>query len=272
MHESDGSFAPVELAPGITAEERAQGQGQCSSPGADSHLFVMQSRPVRVAHQQWGGASRDGAMQVGHVSFLPAGMPFLWEWDGGVSSLHVTVVPQVVGELIGGSTTDPVDVPPRFLLVDPLARHQLEALRVRATSADGDSLRAELLVTRLVRHLSGRRGAGDPPRAGLPPARLAAVLEYLDAHLAERVSVRQLAAVAGVETSWFTRLFVAAVGRSPYQYLLERRIVRAQYLLRSGTAVGAVASACGFVDQAHLTRHFRRITGATPRAWAAATR
>jgi AraC-like DNA-binding protein len=60
------------------------------------------------------------------------------------------------------------------------------------------------------------------------------------------------------------RAFSAAYGIAPHQYLTARRVDRARRLLLDGLPVGEVAVAAGFYDQAHLTRHFRRLVGVTP--------
>ncbi len=267
------SSPPVQVADGVTVEERTQGPGECSVRGSDAHVFVLQCRPVTRAQQTWEGARREGPMRSGEVSLLPAGLWSTWRWAGEVASLHVAVAPAVADALGAGVLgRSSVQLPAPFALDDPLARQQLEALRVQAAAGGGDPLRAEMLVQRLLVHLGGGRSAVGAARHGLPPGRLAAVLDHLEEHLTERVTIRELASVAGVEVSWLTRLFHDAVGCSPYQYLLERRVVRAQHLLRAGRSPAAAAAASGFVDQAHLTRHFRRRVGTTPGAWAAAVR
>jgi AraC family transcriptional regulator len=115
-------------------------------------------------------------------------------------------------------------------------------------------------------------GSWRASRHSLPPQRLNQVLDWIDAHLSEPISLTELAAIAGVETSWFTRLFHRSAGLPPYRYVLHRRIILAQQALRAGMTPAAVAMHCGFVDQAHLTRHFRRIVGVPPAAWAASAR
>lgn len=272
MSRSGSPFAPVEVATGVVVEERAQAAGECTSRGSAGHQLVLQSRDVPRTQQRWDGVRRDGPMRAGHVTLLPAGLPVRWCWDSPVQSLHVTIDRRLAADLTQGVLPPGARTAWResSLSEHSLVRQHLEALRLQAAGGGSDPLRAELLVQRLILHLAGGPAAVRPPGSGLPPARLTAVLDWLEAHLDERISVHELAAVAGVEISWFTRLFRVSVGSSPYQYLLERRVVRAQQLLRDGTRPADVAPTCGFVDQAHLTRHFRRVLGVTPGVWAAA--
>ena len=221
---------------------------------------------MKRALQVWEGARRTGSMLPGHLSVLPAGLPMTWQWAGPVQSLHVSVAADVADMFASGQP--PLEIPASFLLDDGLARHFLEFLRMEA-AVGADVLRCEQLVQRLVERVGvRRRGTRGRAMGGLAPHRLNPVADWVEANLAGQISVTDLATVAAVETSWFTRLFTQTVGCPPYQYVLNRRVLRAQYALRAGMSPADAATLCGFVDQAHLTRHFRRVVGHTPAAWA----
>jgi hypothetical protein len=64
------------------------------------------------------------------------------------------------------------------------------------------------------------------------------------------------------------RAFVRAYGITPHRYLVGRRVDRARHLLTTGCPPADAAIASGFYDQAHLTRHFTRVLGVTPAAYA----
>ena len=84
-------------------------------------------------------------------------------------------------------------------------------------------------------------------------------LDYLDAHLGERITMQTLRAVSGKSPSTLTRLFLAAFGTSPIDYLIERRLDRAELLRKTTTLqVSQIAASCGFNDASHLARTFRR--------------
>lgn len=88
--------------------------------------------------------------------------------------------------------------------------------------------------------------------------------DYLHAHLTEPVPLTKLAALAGVSTYHVVRMFQQATGLPPHAYLTQLRVQRARQLLATSLPVAAVAVAVGFYDQAHLTRHFKRIVGVPP--------
>jgi AraC family transcriptional regulator len=120
-----------------------------------------------------------------------------------------------------------------------------------------------VLLSTLAR-LAGRK-APESPRP-LPAAPLRRVLDYLNDNLAGPVSLADLAAVARVSVFHFARQFRGAVGEAPHRYVIRLRVERAKDLLRHGRLSPAqVAAAVGFADQSHLNRHFKRLTGLTPR-------
>jgi len=110
-------------------------------------------------------------------------------------------------------------------------------------------------------------GSG-PARGGLPPWRLNRVARHIEANISGRLSIRELAEVAQMSTSHFTRTFRATVGVSPHGYVTRRRVAAAQALIaRTGCALAEVAVLCGTADQAHLNRLFAKHCGITPGAW-----
>ena len=105
-------------------------------------------------------------------------------------------------------------------------------------------------------------------RGALDGRRLRRVTEFIDAHLGEDLSIEALARQACLSPCHFARAFKSATGEPPHRYVIERRIERAKTLVAgSGCPLAAVADACGFSSQAHLTRWFKRIVGTTPGAY-----
>jgi AraC-like DNA-binding protein len=96
---------------------------------------------------------------------------------------------------------------------------------------------------------------------------------HIDAHLGGRVSVKELAGIAGLCTGHFCRAFKQTFGLPAHTYLTRRRIEFAQnVMLSSQLPLSDVALTCGLSDQAHFTRVFRKIVGETPSAWRRAHR
>src|SRR5262249_25719238 len=105
-----------------------------------------------------------------------------------------------------------------------------------------------------------------PPDGALPPGRLRAVAEYVQAHLDADPSLEELAAVVHLSPYHFARQFKAATGLPPHQYVIARRVERARQLLEAGTgfSMAEIAAQAGFSDQSQFAHHFKRLVGVTP--------
>ena len=173
--------------------------------------------------------------------------------------------------LIGPAVDDP-DLP------DPILRRRVGQLHT-ALADRGDEFEAEsrlaLITERLRTHLRpGAPGRIDPgPVARGSGRRVAQDLrELLDARLLDALTLDQAADLLHAHPTHLVRAFSAAFGIAPHQYVTSRRVDLARRLLLDGRPPGEVATAAGFYDQAHLTRHFKRVVGSTPARYARAAR
>jgi AraC-like DNA-binding protein len=103
-----------------------------------------------------------------------------------------------------------------------------------------------------------------------PPIALAR--RMLDERVGDDVRLEDLEAFVGLSRFYLVRRFGAEVGLPPHAYQLALRLDRARTLLAQGERLGDVAIRCGFTDQSHLTRHFRRVVGVAPGAYARTAR
>jgi len=101
---------------------------------------------------------------------------------------------------------------------------------------------------------------------------VARVRDFLEANLERPVGSAELERVAGLSRYAVARHFRASLGTSPYRYLLLRRLDRARALIRNGTPLADAALVCGFADQSHMTRHFKKAYGISPGRWTALSR
>jgi AraC family transcriptional regulator len=99
----------------------------------------------------------------------------------------------------------------------------------------------------------------------LDAVRLRRVLAYIEEHLAEDITVADLANVACLSIFHFTRAFAAAMGVPPHRYVSRRRLETARAMIVTGRAsLSEIALECRFSSQSSFTRAFRRATGMTP--------
>jgi AraC family transcriptional regulator len=115
---------------------------------------------------------------------------------------------------------------------------------------------------------------GDPAE-DIPHARptliawqLNRLVNYIETHLSERIDTRELAAAINLSASHLFRAFKGSLGESPQRYIAKRRITLACEKMRHcAEPLAQIANVCGFCDQPHLCRTFRRLMGTTPAAW-----
>jgi len=104
--------------------------------------------------------------------------------------------------------------------------------------------------------------------AALAGWKLRRILDYVESNLDRAILVPELADVAGLSSSHFSRVFLKSVGLPPHLYIARRRVIRAQQrMCESQVGLASVAQECGFSDQSHLTRTFRRMVGMNPGEW-----
>ena len=122
------------------------------------------------------------------------------------------------------------------------------------------------LATALIRQLSPAASTViDSVKSGLTIERKRRLLEHIDAHLAESITLDELAAIAALSPYHLIRSFKADMGVTPFRWVLLQRIERARRLLEITTLpLAEIAYACGFSSQSHFSTVFKQETGATP--------
>src|SRR3954447_8812156 len=142
----------------------------------------------------------------------------------------------------------------------------------RALAAEPPGLAVDEAGLRAVDGLRPHPRPGPSSAAGgqAEHAAVRRAVAHLREHWDARVPLAELAAVAGLSRFELVRRFRAQTGLPPHAFQTNLRIARARALLAGGSAPAAVAAACGFADQAHLTRTFRRAVGVTPGRYARA--
>jgi len=94
-----------------------------------------------------------------------------------------------------------------------------------------------------------------------------AVSDYIDKHYMANIKLDQLSQITGLSKYHLVRCFTREMGISPYSYLETIRINNAKKLLEKGTTPSEVAFQCGFSDQSHFTKFFKKMIGLTPKQY-----
>jgi AraC family transcriptional regulator len=156
----------------------------------------------------------------------------------------------------------------------PTAIPSLIDAAVAAFDADRDTSRHYLLrASALLRVKRGARVSADSAgpsetRSGLLAWQLNRVTDYIEAHLADKITAMNLADQINVSVGRLTRAFKISVGVPPFHYIGRRRVELACTMMRTTREpLSQIAIACGLCDQAHLCKMFHRMIGLSPSAW-----
>ncbi|MCL6479310.1 MAG: AraC family transcriptional regulator, partial [Peptococcaceae bacterium] len=143
-----------------------------------------------------------------------------------------------------------------------LIRHLHLMLEKPGTSLLEQESRLLWMLTQFVLRHADERFPLQP--AGKEHQAVNRIRDYIETHYAENVSIEQLSRIVNFSPFYLIRVFRNEVGIPPHAYLTQVRVKRAKELLARGWPITRVTFETGFVDQSHLTRQFKRITGVTP--------
>ena len=262
---------------GLRVSVLREGSGDVSFTRTNRSGLVLTLDGTRRHLTRMDGVSDAAPSRAGEVCLIPQGVDVHLAWenlDTVQTSLMVefdaalfqTYSPEIVtGRFLGGHL-----VPANFTTRPTLSG----LMRVLAREVDPAAARGRLFADAAIRLLALEIAdtAWTVPHRARPErpvapndVRIARAIDYAEAMFASDISVADLAAVAGLSPSQFTRAFRAATGRTPYAFVLDRRLSEAARILATtDVPVAVVAVETGFIDQAHLTRMMRARYGRTP--------
>jgi AraC family transcriptional regulator len=141
-------------------------------------------------------------------------------------------------------------------------------------AVDQDHALATALIGRVINLL--RTTANDDPfgtsggavGGRLAPWQMRNVTSHIDANLHRALTAAELADIANLSRSYFSRAFKKSFGTAPHAYIMSRRSLRArEMMLTTEDPLGQIALACGIVGQSQFCKMFRRTVGSNPLAW-----
>ena len=261
--------------------------------GSMQHLIFVCLSGGRITRES-GGERVEHETAPGFVTFLPSQTPVRWSWKTRISCSVLALDPafvNTVAQQVFGLSPEHF----RFVLTerstDPAITNIAGVLSREVVRAEaGSKLYAEslanILAVHLLRHYAvcadGRElqscsvaehtDAEPAETQSTQPRAVAEALQFIHENYANDLSLNEIAKAVNLSPFHVARLFKQSLGVSPHQYVIQLRVSSARSLLSAGSgerSLAEVASAVGFADQSHLTRHFKRIMGVTPRQFRA---
>lgn len=246
--------------------------GVFQSPLDGRHVLCLHlGDPVPVSYRV-GNHERQGTRLHGQFCVVPAGSSTRWTVSRPARSLLLRLRPSLMSD-----ASDTMGLGARGSELEPsihVRDAQIERIGWMMQAEDHDDypggrLFADSLATALAARLlalQSRKGASTPKSArALPAWRLRHVLEYIEAHLDEDLTLAQLASVAGFSLSHFKPLFKKATGVPVHAFVLGRRVERARTRLLEGRmSLTEIALEAGFAHSSHMARCMRRVLGLSP--------
>jgi AraC family transcriptional regulator len=255
----------------------------CLPPGEMSlaivldHVLVFHARSSSVILdlQIAGQQPLHKPVEFGDLHLLTQGTSICGRWHEEVEILVLALNPhfvvQAAQELAAGERIE-------FINLQAFQDLQLQQLMLTLkaeleTDCPGGRFFGETIGIGLVIQMLKKYNAFAPKyqscAGGLSPLKLSKVLEYVNTHLDEDITLTTLAELVHITPYYFCRLFKQSMGIAPHQYLMQRRLEQAKVLLRQqpDTNIADIALQCGFTNQSHLSRHFRLQMGITPKQY-----
>ncbi|PWQ95943.1 AraC family transcriptional regulator [Leucothrix arctica] len=157
---------------------------------------------------------------------------------------------------------------PDAVVHDPIVANQLRQLYTCLQQSTNQLLRESMYLASMTSLIS--RHSKQRTRLqtlGKEPKAVQLVREYIDSHFDQNISLAALASLSGLSPFYLARLFAKTTGLPPHAYQNQRQIHSAKQQLLSGVKPSEVAASCGFTDQSHFNRHFKKAFGITPGAY-----
>ena len=244
-------------------------------PALADFAIISYKRGATLMERRFEGRWTRTECRPGDLSLLTRSQPSHWRWIKEIDVAHAYLSEGLVARVAADVLDRPIaDVRLHDLLrvQDPVVTDIIDAISREASEERiGSALYVEALSTQLVVHLLRKyacvayrdHSSGDR----LSPALCRRLVDYIENRLDQGLSLQELASVAGMGVWTFGKRFRASFQTTPHSYIMDRQLDRARGLLSRGSLpVKAVAFACGFSDQAHLTRVMRSRLGTTPAA------
>ncbi len=243
-------------------------------PAMRDYMFVVYKGSRSAMSRRSGGAWEKHQVEPGVISVLTRAQESQWKWDNPIDVSHLYLsqasLATVAGDVFDRDIAD-------IALADcvrsedevlPVLVSQLE--KELATGGFGAQLYVEALKTQACVHILRRYSNvvfNEVSHGGFTGAQKRLITDFIEESIELNISMAALAALVHLSVFHFSRKFSKEFGCSPHAFVMKKRVELAVTQISTTLLpIKVIASQCGFADQSHLTRVFRRFVGTTPAA------
>lgn len=257
---------------GINVEYHRQPAHETPEHFHTQHVIAIATKcNLFKAERKLNGHFHSSCMDSGGIFLVPANVEHKAWMHGEAEYVALSLEPELITRAAYESVdADCVEIVPQHHIHDSLIQSIGLAL-LSELESDGMCNRlyaasaANLLAVHLLQRYSTKKPTIRKYKDGLTKSMLQQAVEYINDHLAEDLSLKDIANELSMSQYHFSRLFKQSTGLAPWQYVIQCRIETAKQLLAMRKlSIAAISRRLGFVTQGQFTTFFRKHTGTTP--------
>lgn len=241
-------------------------------PEMRDYMIVVYRGGKSTMRRRSGGPWQTATVERGVISLLTRAEQSIWHWDKPIDVRHIYLSHDTLAETasqVFEREPAAIEVDDHLCSADATIPHCLQVLEDEMMhGGPGQKLLVEAVRTQIAVHLLRRFARVDLPNvspAVFNSLQKHRILEFIEERLGENFGLDSLAGSVGLSPFHFSRQFKAEFGQTPHSFVIHKRVERAKTMLQKGDiAMKAVAVDCGFSDQSHFCRTFRKMVGVTP--------
>lgn len=257
---------------GITLMGYQYDEQEADIPEMRDYMIVVYQGGQSTMRRRAGGPWQSATVERGVVSLLTRAEQSIWHWDKPIDVRHIYLSHDTLAETaaqVFRREPTSIEIDDHLGCVDTVIPQCLKVLEDEMKhGGPGQKLLVDAVRTQIAVHLLRRFARVELPN--LNPAVFSAlqrhrIFEFVEERLDENFGLESLASTVGLSPFHFSRRFKAEFGQTPHSFIIRKRIERAKTMLKKrNIAMKAVALDCGFSDQSHFCRTFRKMVGVTP--------
>ena len=238
------------------------------------HGIVVHLQPELNSLRRLGDRVEVEHPNIGDVAIVPGGVNHWQRIETEIVEVAIlTIEPKIIAHFAREKIRpEKVELLPTFAQSDPLIYGIALNLKTLLDGDRYDKLYAESLYNTLFFHIIRNYCTVEfkleAPPNGLAPYKLKQVIELINDNLDEEITIEQMAGIADLSLSYFSRQFKLSTGLTPHQYVMQQRLNKAKTLLKDQRfSLANIATDCGFTHQSHMGKLFKQNIGMTPKQY-----